>query len=152
MKPFGLHSIEFVTLTVWLANLASCSKVEPSEGTPEIQQAEFGSTAPPVETARDKATDVRAVSQVTRGSLCERVCESSAVLGCRRAPLCKQNCLAMASSAACGGPVKAFFECLASQAPAHWECLEDGTGAIREGFCEQEQAAFAACLQRSPSH
>jgi hypothetical protein len=39
--------------------------------------------------------------------------------------------------------------CIAAEPVAHWECDEAGVAAIREGYCDGEQQAFAACFQRS---
>jgi hypothetical protein len=80
---------------------------------------------------------------------CERICAASTKLGCRQAQGCQTACLQMASTGACGPGLRAFYDCLETQPSEHWECLEDGTAAIREGYCENEQAQFARCLERN---
>jgi len=81
---------------------------------------------------------------------CNRICAAATQLGCTKSASCVPSCVAMErSTPECTAQLSSFFRCLASQSADHWECLEDGTGAIREGFCEAEQAAFAACLERN---
>jgi hypothetical protein len=46
---------------------------------------------------------------------------------------------------ACATPIENFVSCLAQQPLGHWECDEDGLAAIRDGYCEKEQAAIVAC-------
>ena len=58
----------------------------------------------------------------------------------------------MANVPLCAAELQKFYGCLAAQPPEHWECVDDGTGAIRQGFCEREQAEFAACLEKSDVH
>jgi hypothetical protein len=30
----------------------------------------------------------------------------------------------------------------------HWECAEDGMGAIRDGYCNEEQGQAVACMEQ----
>jgi len=108
---------------------------------PTTQAAPQGDAAPKPSAANLATTaDMRAA--------CERACRAPLELGCKSAATCVASCLAMASVGSCAKQLSSFYECLASQPKEHWECLEDGTGAIRDGYCEAEQAAFAACLGR----
>jgi hypothetical protein len=89
-------------------------------------------------------------AQVARQDLsrsCESICSVADKLGCKRAKACPQNCAAMAATGVCDRELGAFYACLKAQPSEHWECLDDGTAAIREGYCESEQAGFAQCLQ-----
>jgi hypothetical protein len=52
----------------------------------------------------------------------------------------------MASLEACSEHFSKLYACLALQPLSHWECSED-MPAIREGFCEKEQAAASGCLE-----
>jgi len=78
---------------------------------------------------------------------CQQVCAASEKLHCSRAKACEPNCIAMASAGTCDSQLAAFYECLKIQPSEHWECMEDGSAAIREGYCESEQAGFARCVQ-----
>ncbi|HYO93627.1 MAG TPA: hypothetical protein VER33_03900 [Polyangiaceae bacterium] len=53
----------------------------------------------------------------------------------------------MAAHRPCTDPIAATYACLVQQPVASWECAENGVAAIREGFCEGEQARTVACLQ-----
>jgi hypothetical protein len=104
-----------------------------------------GSSADPVQHAVDSAP-----LPASGVADCNRVCKAATKLHCKKSASCVSSCIGMVSSAAdCSNELSSFFQCLGSQSSDHWECLEDGTGAIREGFCESEQAAFAACLDRN---
>jgi hypothetical protein len=52
----------------------------------------------------------------------------------------------MQSASTCQRELAATFGCFAKEPVAHWECDEEGNVAIREGYCDAEQGAFAACL------
>jgi hypothetical protein len=80
---------------------------------------------------------------------CRDACASVQKLGCKHAAECEVSCREMSAVPRCQPEIGAFFGCLATQSADHWECLEDGTGAIRDGFCEREQARFAACLEKN---
>lgn len=83
---------------------------------------------------------------------CEKFCAPIRKLACRRASECVDSCRQMIAVATCRPDLMRFFTCAASEPTEHWECVDDGTGAIKEGFCEREQAAFAACLEKSDVH
>lgn len=83
------------------------------------------------------------------GPDCDKVCEPVRKLGCRRASECVDSCRQMADEGVCRGELLRFYTCLGSEPAEHWECMDDGTGAIKEGFCEREQESFAACLEKS---
>jgi hypothetical protein len=53
----------------------------------------------------------------------------------------------VAQSGACSEPLRAVLACFAKQQQSSWECDEDGNAAIKDGFCDTEQAAFARCAQ-----
>ena len=82
---------------------------------------------------------------------CEKICSRSRELGCVRAADCMEGCLEMASIEPCIASFEKLYSCLAGEPVAHWECAEDGIGAIREGYCEREQAAAAGCVEAQTS-
>jgi hypothetical protein len=55
----------------------------------------------------------------------------------------------MAASPLCSPEIKGLFACLLRQPTTHWECDENGIGAIRDPYCNREQGRLAACLERS---
>lgn len=93
------------------------------------------------------AAEVPAREPQSAGSLCRKLCDSSAQLRCKAADDCEHACRAMASGSSCQSELANFYRCLAAQPGSAWECVEDGSAAIREGFCETEQARFSSCLQ-----
>ena len=54
----------------------------------------------------------------------------------------------MASVAPCTQAFRGLYACLLREPLTHWECGEDRMGAIRDGYCEEEQAAVASCMER----
>lgn len=130
--------------------LVGCSKGNPEDvaATPGIPQAAASAAsalpAPQAVPSPGLAPIPRDVSQ-----LCHKICAASLALRCKRSDACEPNCRYMASSEKCQRELFTFYDCLTTQPVEHWECLEDGTGAIREGFCDKGQSDFAACLQGS---
>jgi len=53
----------------------------------------------------------------------------------------------MAGSPICSREVSELFKCLVRQPTKNWECDEDGIGAIRDPYCEKEQAKLVGCIQ-----
>lgn len=129
----------------WL--LLNCKNVE-SNGTtvtaasdvPVAQSSLTQTTVTPTAAPRDPDDIAR---------ICRRICDASVSLRCRRADACNVNCTHMAAAEMCHRELMRFYDCLAKHPAQHWECLEDGSGAIKEGFCDKEQASFADCLQGS---
>lgn len=80
--------------------------------------------------------------------LCNRICEISGKIECAQASLCLDSCVKMMATPVCAAEVTHFLECLTNQAVEHWECDEDGVAAIKEPYCEGEQAATSTCLER----
>jgi hypothetical protein len=54
----------------------------------------------------------------------------------------------MAAITPCAQQFDGFYACLDREALTHWECSPEGVPAIRDGFCEKEQAAASGCLER----
>lgn len=151
--------------TAMLAGLLwGCARSQPERLQREPVAAATGSVsaaAAPADRAADSTAQRSAAAAPPRSGAgssapplgiedCARICAAATQLKCTKSASCVPSCVAMAASApACTAQLSSFFHCLGSQAADHWECLEDGTGAIREGFCEVEQAAFAACLERN---
>jgi hypothetical protein len=135
---------------VCLAIGSACSKSppEPSESAAkdELPKAEAPAQAT---VALAPSSGAIAARPATAGPDCEKVCEPVRKLGCRRASECVDSCRQMADGEVCRGELMRFYACLGSEPAEHWECMDDGTGAIKEGFCEREQSSFAACLEKS---
>lgn len=79
-------------------------------------------------------------------SLCEKVCERTRDLRCKDHHGCLANCTMMATMTPCDEQFAAFYGCLAQESLSHWECSPEGVPAIRDGYCEREQAAASSCL------
>jgi hypothetical protein len=46
----------------------------------------------------------------------------------------------------CRREMSNFLSCLMQQSADHWECDPEGTAAIKDEYCNEEQAVFVACL------
>jgi hypothetical protein len=79
---------------------------------------------------------------------CHKICERSTQLKCRNADECLANCYGMASLTPCSKEFNALFPCLLREPLEHWECGEDGIGAIRAGYCDAEQSEAVACMEK----
>jgi hypothetical protein len=132
--------MRFCLLSVVILLPAACSREKDAVPTSDPAAA----LAPSATTHSGSATTpVKHTATPSRQHLsqsCESVCAVADKLGCKRAKACQQNCAVMATTGVCDRELGAFYECLKTQPSEHWECLEDGTAAIREGYCEGEQA------------
>jgi hypothetical protein len=129
---------------LWLAS-AGCSKAQP-EPTGDAKASLPVQVAAAVAASPDVPAAARPASPAPD---CNQLCEPVRRLGCARASECVNDCRHMASIELCRPLLLQFYSCLSSEPSEHWECLDDGTGAIREGYCEREQSTFAACLEKS---
>jgi len=79
---------------------------------------------------------------------CKNICDRSKELKCPHTGECLPNCLGMATLTPCSAEIGELFTCLLREPLEHWECGEDGVGAIREGYCDQEQGKAAGCMEQ----
>jgi len=133
--------------------IGGCSKSQPepseSAATTESPKADAPSQVAVALAPSPGAPEAALPARTGAGPDCDKVCEPVRKLGCRRASECTDSCRQMADGPTCRSELLRFYACLASEPTEHWECMDDGTGAIKEGFCEREQSAFAACLEKS---
>lgn len=80
---------------------------------------------------------------------CAVMCRHSRRLGCAGLSHCGESCSRLVALTDCAMEMAAALGCFTKEGDDHWECGEDGLAAIRDGYCEREQAAYVACLQRS---
>jgi hypothetical protein len=130
-----------------------CAKAKNEEPSPSApaKQAEPVAVTTASLPAEPRAVTAPAITPAASGhsARCRAACEPVYKLGCKLASECESSCREMMGMPRCREEIGAFFGCLSSQGAERWECLEDGTGAIREGYCEREQARFAACLEKN---
>lgn len=108
----------------------------------------------PVPAERSSASPTAApvvASAAPTSPACDKICSRSRELRCPREALCLQGCAEMAQVPGCAPQFERLYACLASQPLSHWECAEDGVGAIRDGYCEKEQGAAAGCVEKQTS-
>jgi hypothetical protein len=79
---------------------------------------------------------------------CRSVCERSKQLKCAHTDECLTNCMGMATLTPCSAEFSKLFPCWLHEPVEHWECGEDGVGAIRDGYCDKEQAEAVACMEK----
>lgn len=136
--------------TVQLLVLAACQQA-PKEAPPaatvsaKLAAAAPARSAPP---ARVAPQSERVALSAEAQNYCRAFCERSRELKCPSTNECPTNCLGMISLTPCSSEISAMFGCILREPVAHWECDEDGVGAIREGYCDKEQAAAVACMEK----
>ncbi|MEP7050521.1 MAG: hypothetical protein ABJB12_09225 [Pseudomonadota bacterium] len=162
MRRFGI----VLVFAGWAPLGFSCSRNEPADdnsrgqaaASAHAQASPLSLPSPPAQveapipTPAASATSTPAASAklvVAPGieAACAKICSHSQELKCTHAEQCAQNCLAMASLTPCSRAFQELFACLGKEPPAHWECDDDGVAAIREGYCEKEQASTTKCLE-----
>lgn len=148
MKLNVSKSCRITCLACSLVAYIGCARQPPDETTQEPHRVTVATAASSAGIQATTPVRSRAAYNSKFDHSCKDICRSPAKLGCNRAKDCEPNCRAMSSVPFCAEELQVFFKCLAFQPLEHWECAEDGTGAIRNGVCEREQASFAACLQR----
>ena len=136
-----------VVVVALLAAGLGCTRQSSSDATkggpaaasaPLLASAAAPSSAPSGLPVADTATRAR----------CAVLCERTADLKCKHPEACLPNCLAMASATPCNEPISALFSCLTKAEIGHFQCDEQtGFAQIREGYCEQEQANAARCME-----
>lgn len=129
-----------VTAALFGVALGCARKAEPSDA-----EATSASAAP---VSRPPATVTNGLPSAELARLCTSICENSRTLKCKNASECQSNCQGMGSLRPCLQQVAAFYRCLASEPADHWECAEDGVAAIKEGYCNAEQAGAVVCLEQ----
>jgi hypothetical protein len=142
----SLRSLLLVVLALGCAKPVGDEPTQPVPAT-QVEPVTVTTSAPP--RAPRPATAPAITPAVNGPSVrCRKACEPVHQLGCKLASECERSCREMLSLPSCQPEISAFFSCLSGHGVERWECLEDGTGAIRDGYCEREQAGFAACLEK----
>jgi len=125
--------------------LAAPSASSSERGTPQTASAPAppraapSSVPPKTGSGEPPASPLRAA--------CDEICGRSRALACARKEDCLQGCFDMAGIEGCTAAFERLYSCLAAEPVAHWECAEDGVAAIRDGYCEKEQAGAARCVE-----
>jgi hypothetical protein len=120
-----------------LALAAGCKR-EPPEVPPPVAPV-----APPAA--------VKAAAAASPASPCPEICRIARDLRCKNQAECEPRCQSMLSLPACKEELFAFLTCLRRQPAANWECDSEDIPAIRDPFCDRQQAALAACMESSPA-
>ncbi len=142
-----VRKLTLVASTLWLGCVQSTDVHPTSDAAPPVNSpggSVAASTSPSATIARAAPASNTMPSDVQR--TCAEVCKRSADLRCSQAAQCEPNCTAMAVGTPCGRPMAALYTCLVKQPLQHWECAEDGTAAIRDGFCDKEQENVVHCM------
>lgn len=85
-------------------------------------------------------------SDVSTVERCRKFCAHTESLHCGPPEKCEQGCQQMLDANVCRVHLLKFFSCAEKEPVNHWQCAE-GTPAIKDGWCDAQQAAFAACIQ-----
>jgi hypothetical protein len=80
--------------------------------------------------------------------LCATICARSTELGCSELRECLEACAELYEMPTCADAAREFLRCLSTEPPEHWECPSEGPAAIKDGYCDEEQAALGLCLIR----
>ena len=103
--------------------------------------------APPASTGSRVGEDRKALPTNDKTRRCDEICRIAAPLGCPHQDECVNGCETMASASVCRAEMSRMYDCLLRQPVEHWECDENGVGAIRDPFCGKEQAAVVKCAE-----
>jgi hypothetical protein len=79
-------------------------------------------------------------------SRCRSFCEHTQSMNCGPAPRCVLACEKMLRPGPCSSQVDKFFECAEKEPVTNWEC-NNGTPALRNGFCDDAQSRFFECFR-----
>lgn len=146
-------------LCVGAALLLGCS--ERANSTPESQVAEVAIEAKepapaaqpqerPQEQPTSKTDEEPAKSGAAFDDPCTKICSHTATLECGPLDHCLRGCAEMRASEICGDELAGFLRCSATHPAEHWECDPmTGAAAIKDGYCDAEQGAVVACMQRA---
>lgn len=130
--------------------LVACAQKVPKEtreaaAASSLSRAAATRPAPPAAAAAAEPARV-AIPAATQDA-CRSICERSTQLKCKNAGQCAANCVGMAALTPCSDAISTLYSCLVREPLAHWNCAEDGVAAIREGYCDSEQAKAVACME-----
>jgi hypothetical protein len=142
------HASKWTALALVLC--AACNQ-DAGEAPAEVTAAPVQAVAEPAkaaEVAKPEPTKPEApkVAEADVKRQCAGICARSTELKCAQAAECEALCAASMADPTCAAQMSAATSCMLKEPAANWECTEDGVAAIKEGFCEAEQNAFATCL------
>jgi len=136
-----------------LSLLATCSRpsaTDDKEGSRQapaaVISAAVARATSPTPSAPAAVDRERAAAELKK--TCAAICDHSFSLKCPQAKECAINCLGMATLTPCSAEFAELYSCLVKEPTAHWECGADGVAAIREGYCERQQAVTASCMEK----
>ena len=133
-----------------LGSLTACQR--PSDAVPDAtasaRAAPTPALAPSATPTLSAATPASSAGSTARtsGDLCVDICELTKPLRCSAQSQCVPDCHEMRSGEHCRAQMDAFVACLVRHPVDRWECVEDGTASIKEGFCDPEQEAYILCV------
>src|SRR5262249_26771516 len=131
---------------VGLVLLVGCQKVSKNlEGPAAVRT---GVTAPAAAPPPAAVPPPAAPSTNAGADPCAGICDRVRPLGCKHNEGCVAQCREMRQVPTCASEMTAVLGCFGREPVAHWECSEDGTPAIKDGFCDAEQSKFVACVQK----
>ncbi len=147
--------IALLTACLVLGGVAGCKEKHANAdtaGSPESAPAASPASAPihaavaaPPAAPAPPAVSPESARAIERS--CAKICAHSTALRCAHPEDCTPNCLAMAIGTPCADEFAGLYRCLEGEPVGHWECAEDGVAAVREGYCEREQAAAVGCME-----
>ncbi|MBN1654185.1 MAG: hypothetical protein JXA30_10445 [Deltaproteobacteria bacterium] len=81
--------------------------------------------------------------------LCRMICEKAAKLNCPNSdPKCERDCERMTQLASCGRQMEEFLRCISDKPLTDWQCGDDGEASVKDGVCDEIQAATVECASR----
>ena len=149
--PFGPGVLLFLAIP---GVVAGCARSRAEQGhasepsaVPVASAAPRVSAAPPI-APRAAPLPERVPVTPEAQTACRGICERSKQLKCKRSDECLPNCYGTASLTPCSKEIGPLFACMLREPVEHWECGEDGIGAIRDGYCDKEQREAVACMEK----
>jgi hypothetical protein len=82
-------------------------------------------------------------------TFCPVICQRTRELRCPARAHCEEVCRLAFADMVCLDELRPAMECALSQPISAWNCSNDGFGAVADGPCDREQAAYDACLAKT---
>jgi hypothetical protein len=149
-RTFEGGVIPFSAVTIGSA-LLGCNRAETTthaEPSAAALERVAPATAPPPAAAALPSSSASSGASSGRDP-CADLCARSRELGCAKAGDCPTECREMLSGAACADQLSIALRCFVGQPISSFECGDTGMAAVKDGFCEAEQARYVDCIAKA---
>jgi hypothetical protein len=138
-----LHPI--VALALWCA--AGCDKAPPEPAATTSAPTPLTTAGA---TAAARSNPAAPSPPPARDNPCAAMCVHSLALHCEAAHECTAQCEQAWELETCQPTMRRALSCFAAQGAGAWACDEDGLPELKDGYCQDEKAVHAACMDAQP--